>query len=383
MLWQKSIGDEFERIFGGDRVNTKKGIGIMQRRTSTQDVTWLLDLHNNKQLDLNPPYQRRSVWTRKDKQFFLDTIFRNYPSPAIFLHKTIDDTGKATYHVVDGKQRTETILDFVSDNIRMANNYGDTRLDGKKWSELHGELGLKQNFWNYQIPVEMIDFVEGTTVNEVFDRLNRNARKLTAQELRHAKFEGWFITEVETESAREEWKTLGVVTTARAKRMSDSQFISELMLVILEGKVLGFDQDSLDELYGKYDDPSDTVPELNLDEYIQHFSATKDYILQMNAVDGVVSRYAKGSGHFYALWAFVALTINLPTVSIVVTRYKSFMEKVEHLAKQEDLDAIIGEEAKGEYRIPLLYLTNSRGASTDLSPRVKRFEALQTALLSE
>src|SRR5271154_5285634 len=106
----------------------------MQRRPSTQDLTWLLDLHQNRQLDLNPPYQRRSVWTVKDKQFFLDTIFRNYPSPAIFLHKTISEAGKATYHVVDGKQRTQTILDFVTNKLRIASNYGDTRLDGKKWS---------------------------------------------------------------------------------------------------------------------------------------------------------------------------------------------------------------------------------------------------------
>ncbi len=68
----------------------------MQRRLSTQDLTWLLDLNQNKQLNLDLPYQRRSVWTRWDKQFSLDTIFRNYPSPAIFLHKTIDDAGKAT-----------------------------------------------------------------------------------------------------------------------------------------------------------------------------------------------------------------------------------------------------------------------------------------------
>jgi len=160
----------------------------MQRRPSTQDLTWLLDLQQNKQLDLDPPYQRRSVWTRKDKQFFLDTIFRNYPSPAIFLHKTIDEAGKATYHVVDGKQRTQTILAFVNDGVRIAADFGDIRLNGKKWSELQGEQNLKQKFWNYQITVEMIDVVDGSVVNEVFDRLNRNARKLTAQELRHAKF---------------------------------------------------------------------------------------------------------------------------------------------------------------------------------------------------
>src|ERR1700686_3045961 len=87
----------------------------MQRRPSTQDLTWLLDLHQNKQLDLDPPYQRRSVWTRRDKQFFLDTIFRNYPSPAIFLHKTITEAGKATYHVVDGSSahRPSSILFMI------------------------------------------------------------------------------------------------------------------------------------------------------------------------------------------------------------------------------------------------------------------------------
>jgi hypothetical protein len=143
---------------------------------STQDITWLLDLHQNKQLDLNPPYQRRSVWTRKDKQFFLDTIFRNYPSPAIFLHKTINDSGKATYHVVDGKQRTQTILDFANDKLKICSEYGDVRLSGKKRSNLQGEQALKQKVWNYQLTVEMIDIVEGTVVNEVFDRLNRNSR---------------------------------------------------------------------------------------------------------------------------------------------------------------------------------------------------------------
>jgi hypothetical protein len=56
----------------------------MKRRPTTQDITWFLDLDRNKQLDLDPPHQRRSVWTRKDKQFFLDTIFRDFPSPAIF-----------------------------------------------------------------------------------------------------------------------------------------------------------------------------------------------------------------------------------------------------------------------------------------------------------
>src|SRR5208282_5807885 len=355
----------------------------MQRRPSIYDISYLLDLHQNKQLDLSPPYQRRSVWTRKDRQFFLDTIFRNYPSPAIFLHKTISDDGKTTYHVVDGKQRTETILGFVTDKVKIASEFGDVRLDGKKWSDLQGEQALKQKFWNYQITVEMIDVIEGTVVNEVFDRLNRNARKLTAQELRHAKFDGWLITEVEAESGREEWKTLGIVTTAREKRMVDSQFISELMLVILEGKVLGFDQEVLDELYGKYEEPSETVPELNQDAFLRKLAATRTYLLEMNGADGIVSEFARGFGNFYTLWAVVALSENLPAAAVLAGRYSAFMQKVQTLASQEDLDEFLRNAPAGEYTIPLTYLTNSRGASTDLGPRKERFTALKGALIGE
>ena len=76
----------------------------------------------------------------------------------------------------------------------------------------------------------MVDVIDGAIVNEVFDRLNRNSRKLTSQELRHAKYDGWPITIAEAEEEKEDWKRLGIVTTARAKRMADTQFISELML---------------------------------------------------------------------------------------------------------------------------------------------------------
>ena len=97
----------------------------MYRRPSTQDISWFLDLFDRKQLDLEPPYQRKSVWSPKDKKFFIDTIFRNYPSPAIFLHKSINDQGQSLYHVVDGKQRLSTIIDFVQDKIKIDVEFGD------------------------------------------------------------------------------------------------------------------------------------------------------------------------------------------------------------------------------------------------------------------
>ena len=226
----------------------------------------------------------------------------------------------------------------------------------------------------------MIDVVEGSVVNEVFDRLNRNARKLTAQELRHARFEGWLITEVEAESTREEWRALGVVTAARAKRMVDSQFISELMFVLLEGRVLGFDQDALDEMYAKYEEPSETAPELNQESFLRRFSAMKHYLLDMDKEGNELSRHAKGFGNFYTLWTFVALSEPLPPAPELAQHYAAFMQKVDTLAERQDLDAFLREAPAGEYALALTYLTNSRGPSTDLGPRKERLAALTAAL---
>ena len=151
--------------------------------------------------------------------------------------------------------------------------------------------------------------------------------------------------------------------------------------MILEGQVLGFDQDSLDDLYGKYDDPSETLPELDQDEFLQRFTAVKNYLIEMNGQEGIVARYVKGFGHFYTLWAFVALTKDLPSAPTIADRYKGFIEKVQTLAEQTDLEAFLRDAEAGEYTVPLTYLTSSRGASTDLGPRTQRLDALKDALL--
>ncbi|MXQ11186.1 DUF262 domain-containing protein [Microvirga makkahensis] len=354
----------------------------MQRRPTTQDISWLLDLDRNKQLDLNPPYQRKSVWTPSDQKFFLDTIFRNYPSPAIFLHKTIDESGKTTYHVVDGKQRTQTILEFVNDRIRIGSDFGDIRLDGKKWSDLTSEPDLRRQFWNYQLTVELIDFDEISLVNQVFDRLNRNARRLTNQELRHAKFGGWFAQEAEREAIQDEWRELGVVTAARSKRMADVQFISELMLVVIENRMHGFDQDALDAAYAQYDSLSELEAEFDLEDFTARFERARRYLSDMARVDANVARFSRALGNVYSLWSLVVLETNLPEPAVLADRYTAFMRKVETLSAQDNIvDFMQG--ASEEYADALRYLNALRGANTDLTPRTERFEALRRALLNQ
>ena len=85
---------------------------MIERSPTRQSVAWFVDLIN-RGLVFDPPYQRRSVWSKQYKSFFIDTIMRNFPSPPIFLHMQVSPDGAVKYYVVDGKQRLESIIDFI------------------------------------------------------------------------------------------------------------------------------------------------------------------------------------------------------------------------------------------------------------------------------
>lgn len=355
----------------------------VERRLTTQDISWFLDLNNTGQLDLDPPYQRRSVWSLKDRRFFLDTIFRGYPSPSIFLHKKMVG-GKTIYSVVDGKQRLQTILMFSDNRIAIDKNYGDNRLAGKKWKNIKNDEQLARMFWDYVLPVEFTDIIGDTNlVTEVFERLNRNSRRLTEQELRHAKYDGWFITFVEKEAELYDWEKLGVVTTARAKRMADVQFLSELLIVLLKGKVGGFDQEEISQYYATYDNPSDLDDPFDEDKIRLQFDLTKEFLLEMERHHQTISKYAGDFSNLYTLWAVVALhRESIHEIETFREKYSTFMDDVNQYRNEEYLRKVIGgEEAPRDIR-SLRYHQNSVGARTEAPQRIERAKIL-LEILSE
>jgi len=351
----------------------------MKRQPTTQQITWFLDLERNKQLDLNPPYQRKSVWSPKDRRFFLDTIFRNYPTPPIFIHRTIDESGLATYHIVDGKQRLETILNFVNNKISIDNGYGDVNLNGKKFKDL--DLTYKRIFWDYILVVDFIESIEGTNIEEVFDRVNRNAINLQPQELRHAKFNGWFINVTERESEKDFWWDIKVSTRAKDKRMKNVQLIAELLSINLEEKMVGFSQDYIDEIYAKYDIPEESIDDFDEDAFNSKIDSVKSILLEMDNHNKCITNHGRTANNLYIIWALISLNSNLPNSIDLAGKYNEFMESVEILndGYYEELLAEGGHRPDLENNIK--YFLNSKGASTDLVQRQARYDALKVELL--
>jgi len=353
-------------------------------RSTTQDITWFLDLYRYDNLELNPTYQRRSIWSPTDRRYFLDTIFRGYPSPSIYLHKQIYDD-KTIYSVIDGKQRLETIFKFVNNDIALDKKFGDDRLANKKWKTIKLDNTLAKSFYNYVLPVHFIDSIDDTAiVNEIFDRLNRNSMKLVAQELRHAKYDGWFMKFVERESELQEWQNLKIVTPAKAKRMSDVQFLSELLIVVIKDDISGFDQHQITLYYAEYDNLIDTEIPIDEEKVKDKFNNTKNYLLELETKNNIVTNYAPDLTNMYSLWSVICLNLErLPSAKTFAKRYSNFMDEVVKFREKDYLEKI----TKGEIVIKneniTNYYQNSVGARTEAPQRIARNRILNLELFGK
>ncbi len=266
---------------------------MIKRSPTRQTVAWFIDLITRGQMNLDPPYQRRSVWPKPYKSFFIDTIIRNYPSPSIFLNLIVTQDGIVKYDVVDGKQRLEALMDFVNNIIALPVKFGNKDLDGKYFSELPDKY--KKRFYEYEIPVEQLSIEQEDIINQAFDRLNRNVLKLTAQELRHSMFSGRFITFVSEIAEDSFWADICISRTAMIRRMKDIEFISELFLLTIHG-IESTNKDMLDKYYALYDE--------EIPDEIKHrktFENIKRTVEKLNL--NICRNRLKYYSDFYTLWS--------------------------------------------------------------------------------
>lgn len=356
--------------------------GSMSRQPTLQTITWLLNLRKYGQLDLDPPYQRRSVWSLREKQRFIDTVIRNYPSPAIFLHVDYDNEGNTTYHVVDGKQRLSTILAFADNLLRLPKDFGDTRVAGANWRGLEQFPQMRRAFWGYQLTVEQIDDVQEPVVREIFERLNRNSRKLESQEMRHARFDGWLISYLEVQAdGADRWKRIRLATPARARRMQDVQILTELAQVLIERRPMGFDQNALDELCALYEDPADSVPDFDQDDFVRLFEEKGDFLADVESADSVVTEFARSLNHLYPLWAVAALDGHNVGPAEFAGAYRRFMTQVDAIRLADTQDPL--RDRSAEDPLATAYLNSSKGATTEYPQRQARYQALSDWLRRE
>lgn len=338
----------------------------MQRRHNFQGIAWFWDLQQRQLLELDPPYQRRSVWNQSYKDSFIDTILLDYPAPAIFLYEDIQPSGRALYNVVDGKQRLITIFEFVSDRYPVSDKCPVAALRGMYFRDMPDET--KRAFWSYPFLVEYLPTSAENVINDIFDRINKNVAKLTPQELRHARFSGQFIQVCEELA---EWLDIELpdfprIVAQSKRQMKDVQLVADLLLMI-EKAPRGYSQAELDEAFSERDEAwDDRVPVETA------FRSAIAYIKELLAsADGLRVTRLKNQVDFYAL---VGAVVELQRTGALASAPNA-APKLEEFIRKVDSD-----EDRGADDDIRAYYEAARSASGDTGNRKKRIEILAKVL---
>ena len=196
---------EMEKLMSLPANELKRKLSVTQRELSISDIKKFYDRLIEYQNDYNdnsnvgidytdlgdalilePSFQREYVWNQPKKQQLIDSILLGIPIPTFYF--SIDKNGNLL--VVDGKQRINSILEFLKGKLSLPSSYRFLCLNKDSEDEVYFkelESRVKRKFEDYPLTCYLVDSsVIPRFQNEIFMRVNRGGERLTIQEIRNA-----------------------------------------------------------------------------------------------------------------------------------------------------------------------------------------------------
>lgn len=282
-------------------------------------------------------FQRRLIWTEKQKIRIIETILMGYPIPEIYLWQQNADptSGRQLFSIVDGQQRLTAITQYVSNEwplksgaLDEANREAD--FSGKKWSDLPDQR--KTALWNYVLNVRQIPSeVSQEQIRKVFVRLNETDRSLNPQEMRHAEFSGEFIKNAERLANLPLWGKWAFFSSNDARRMLDIEYCSSLLIYLRFGLV----DEGVETINGAYDLFNDTYEDQQQDY---------DEVCRiLNLVDLMTSSSEALQKLFLKNVHLFSLFVVIHRAEVTARSRRSFVKRLESFAKAYSEDQISNE----------------------------------------
>ena len=134
-------------------------------------------------LNPRPSYQREFVYSEQDQKKVFETLHRAFPLGTMYWC----DTGDGSYELIDGQQRTISILNILTDGVSIS-IYGEDKF----FSD------LPESEQEQILDQELLIYVCSGDVSEKLDwfsTINIAGKALKAQELRSAVYSGPFVSD--------------------------------------------------------------------------------------------------------------------------------------------------------------------------------------------
>ena len=179
-----------------------------------------------------PQFQRNFIWNQRESSQFIESLLLGLPVPGVILAK---DRDSQKLMIIDGQQRLKSIQFFYDGYFKPDSNKKSQQvfdliqvqpqLKGRTYQKLEAEDQRRLD--NSVIHATIIkqespEEEEDSSLYYVFGRLNSGGRKVTAQEIRSAIYNGRLIDLAEKLNTNPTWRRL---FGKESERLKDRELI--------------------------------------------------------------------------------------------------------------------------------------------------------------
>lgn len=341
----------------------------------TYSINDFIEWDRQKQLELNPIFQRRAIWNDKAKSYLIDTILRGKPIPKIFIRQKINVTTKTSIReVVDGQQRLRTILSFINDGF-VVNKLHNPEYGNLHYSQLPEDI--QAQVLAYELSVDLLINLPDAEVLDIFGRLNSYAIVLNEQEKINANHFSAFKILADTvgRTYYEYWTKQGILSARNILRMAEVNLVADLLIAMKEGIK---SKKQIKRYYDIYENKFDDDVEIMRNKFNRVI-----YTIGRLYPEGLVGTDFSRQHLFYTLFTFsahclyglpgmTALPVPLDSDSAIESA-RNRLDRIGELFEAGDFAAL----RKGEQQ----FIQDSRRATTDEAVRDRRTKFLLDIVL--
>ena len=218
----------------------------MKTAPTNKKIREIISMVKEGKLIPRPDFQRRLVWSRDDKNHFLDSILKKFPFPEIYFAdgEVNLETGQGTQLLVDGLQRVSTIIQYFNADpelkLTTISAYKDLSENEKK------------DFLQYDVSVRDLGSISKEEIIEAFRRINATKYSLSDIEVNNAVYAGALKIFANAIADDEFFKDRKIFSASDYKRMGDLRFSLLVVSTLIDG--YSNRDDAFENLLSRYND---------------------------------------------------------------------------------------------------------------------------------
>ena len=188
--------------------------------TRDYSIDFLVQQYRDDEFYIPDEYQRKNIWEEQHKTRFIESILLGLPIPFMFF----SDTDDGRCEIIDGAQRTQTLVQFMDNELTLTNLKKLTTLEGFKYMDLPEYFRRKFN----KTTMRIIVLSDETTLEirqEIFNRINTTGVRARPSEIRRGSYAGKFMDFLKKCTENETFIKVCPVSPTSKKRYDDLELV--------------------------------------------------------------------------------------------------------------------------------------------------------------